>query len=334
MKLSTVGTCVLAFTMSATLAGCGGGGSNDSSPSGSNSGTRDDFVDGATFTMALAGDPGKLDPQSSASSALFTVNQLAYDTLVSVDAKTGAVQSQLASAWQGDGSTVTLTLNKGVTCSDGSDFTATTAADNIAYVGDPKNKSAYLGTFLPVGATATADDAAGTVTLTLADPAPFVLNGLASLPMVCESGMNDRKSLAATTDGTGPYELTDAAPGDHYTYQIRDGYTWGPNGATTAEKGMPDTVVMKVIQNETTSANLLVSGEINAATIMGPDAKRLDGAGLFSTSTPAMVGEQWYNHNDGHETSDAGVRMGLTQALDLGELASVATAGAGTPATT
>ncbi len=36
--------------------------------------------------------------------------------------------------------------------------------------------------------------------------------------------------------GTGPYELTEAVPGDHYTYQIRDGYTWGPNGATTVRR--------------------------------------------------------------------------------------------------
>jgi peptide/nickel transport system substrate-binding protein len=322
----------------ALLAACGGGddGNDSSNSSGNSSGGGGDseYVDGGTFTMAIAGDPGKLDPQSSASSQLFAVNQLAYDNLVSVDAKTGEIQSQLATGWKADGKTVTLTLAKGITCSDGSDFTATTAADNIAYVGDPKNKSAYLGTFLPVGATAKADDAAGTVTITLKEPAPFVLNGLASLPMVCESGMNDRKSLAATTDGTGPYELTEAAPGDHYTYQIRDGYTWGPNGATTAEKGMPDTVVMKVIQNEGTAANLLLSGDLNAATIQGPDVKRLESADLFSTSTPAMVGEQWYNHNDGHETSDAAVRMGLTQALDLGQLASVATAGSGTPATT
>ena len=321
----------------ALLAACGGGGSddnNDSSGNNSGGGGDSEFVDGGTFTMAIGGDPGKLDPQSSASSQLFAVNQLAYDNLVSVDAETGEIQSQLATEWTVDGTTVTLTLADGVTCSDGSDFTATTVADNISYVGDPKNKSAYLGTFLPVGATATADDTAGTVTITLAQPAPFVLNGLANLPMVCESGMNDRKSLAAATAGTGPYELTEAAPGDHYTYQIRDGYTWGPNGATTAEEGMPDTVVMKVVQNQSTAANLLLSGDVNAATIQGPDAKRLDGAGLFSTSTPAMVGEQWYNHNDGHETSAADVRMALTQALDLGELASVATAGAGGPATT
>ena len=65
--------------------------------------------------------------------------------------RSGEIQSQLAAEWKVDGTTVTLTLAEGITCSDGSDFTATTVADNIAYVGDPKNKSPYLGTFLPVG---------------------------------------------------------------------------------------------------------------------------------------------------------------------------------------
>ncbi len=329
MKLTAtaLGLCVTA----ALLAGCGG--SDDPGPSKGGGGDSE-YADGGTFTMAIAGDPGKLDPQSSASTQLFAVNQLGYDSLVSVDGETGEIQSQLATDWTVDGKTVTFTLADAITCADGTDFTAQAVVDNIAYVGDPQNKSPYLGTFLPVGATAKADDAAGTVTITLAQPAPFVLNGLASLPMVCESGMKDRKALADQTFGTGPYELTEAAPGDHYTYKIRDGYTWGPAGATTAEQGLPDTVVMRVIQNEGTTANLLLSGEVTAATIQGPDVKRLDAADLFVTKTPAMVGEQWYNHDAGHPTSEADVRMGLTQALDLTELASVATAGEGAPATT
>ena len=330
MKLTAtaLGLCVT----TALLAGCGGGSDAPGASSGGGGGS--EYADGGTFTMAIAGDPGKLDPQSSASSQLFAVNQLAYDNLVSVDGKTGEIESQLAKDWAVDGKTVTFTLNDGITCADGSDFTASTVADNIAYVGDPKNKSPYLGTFLPAGANAKADDAAGTVTVTLAQPAPFVLNGFGSLPMVCESGMKDRKGLADSAAGTGPYELSEAVPGDHYTYQIRDGYTWGPDGATTAEDGLPDTIVMKVIQNEGTAANLLISGEINAATIQGPDAKRLEAQDMFHTSTPAMAGEQWYNHDDGNETADAEVRMGLTQALDFSQLASVATADAGGPATT
>ena len=234
MKLTAtaVGLCVTA----ALLAGCGG---SDSSESGGGGGGGDEakYVDGGTFTMALASDPGNLDPQSSAGSALFTVTQLAYDTLVSVERRHR--RDRVAARDATGRSTAPrsrFTLADGVTCADGSDFTATSVADNIAYVADPKNKSPFLGTFLPVGATAKADDAAGTVTLTLAAPAPFVLNGLASLPMVCPGGMDDRKSLAQATAGTGPYELTEAVPGDHYTYQIRDGYTWGPNGATTARR--------------------------------------------------------------------------------------------------
>ncbi|MDF1603814.1 ABC transporter substrate-binding protein [Nocardioides sp. YIM 152315] len=337
MKLQTalgrsLGTSLALGVTAALLAGCGGS-DGDSDPGGDGNGASQ-YADGGTFTMALKGDPGKLDPQSSASSQLFTVNQLAYDNLLSVDAESGEIESQLATEWAVDGKTVTLTLADGITCADGSEFTASTVADNIAYVGDPKNKSAYLGVFLPAGATAKADDAAGTVTLQLAQPAPFVLNGLASLPMVCDSGMKDRKSLADSTAGTGPYALTEAVPGDHYTYEIRDGYTWGPNGATTDEEGMPDTVVMKIVENEGTAANLLVAGDVNAAQVIGPDVKRLDAQGLFAAETPALQGEQWYNHNDGHETSDAQVRMALTQALDLGELASVSTADAGTPATT
>lgn len=326
MKLiaSALGLSVTA----ALLAGCGGGGGDGDSGSGA------DYVDGATFTMALKADPGNLDPQSSAQNAHFMVSRLAYDELVSVDTKTGEIESQLASDWKVDGTTVTLTLKDGVTCADGTAFTPTAAADNIAYVADPKNKSPLLGTFLPVGAKAKGDDAAHTLTITLAQPAPFVLNGLASLPMVCDAGMKDRKSLAAKTNGTGPYQLSEAAPGDHYTYQVRDDYTWGPDGAATDEKGMPKTIVMKIVENESTTANLLISGDLNAGIVIGPDVARLDKAGLFATETKTLIGEQWYNQATGHQTSDPDVRMGLTQALDLAELEKVLTVDKGGPATT
>lgn len=332
MKLTTLGTTGLGICLAATaLAGCGGGG--DSSTGGNGSGDSD-FVDGATFTLRLSSDPGNLDPQMGAGTSLFTVTQFAYDPLVSVDGATGEIKSALATDWKVDGTTVTLTLGDGITCSDGTDLTASVVADNLNFVADPKNQSPFLGTFLPVGATSKGDDASGTVTIKLKAPAPFVLNGLGSLPMVCPSGLDDRTTLKTATAGTGPYELTEAAPGDHYTYTVRDGYTWGPDGATTDTKGMPATVVIKVVENDTTAANLLLSGDLNASQILGPDAERLEKSGLFKAETPAIIGEQWYNHADGRVTSDPAVRMALTQALDLEELAKVATSGRGTAATT
>lgn len=326
MKLTAIslGLCVTA----ALLVGCGGGDDPGSSAGGG------DVVDGGTFTLALSADPGNLDPQMSAASALFAVTQYAYDSLVSVDAETGDIKSMLATEWKTQGKSTTFTLADGITCSDGTELTASDVADNLDFVADPANKSPFLGTFIPVGATAEGDDAAGTVTMTLASPAPFVLNGLASLPIVCPGGLADRTSLTDATNGTGPYELTEAAPGDHYTYSIRDGYTWGPDGATTATEGLPDTVLVKVVENETTAANLLLSGGLNAAQVVGPDAARLEKAGLFKAETPAITGEQWYNHTDGRPTSDPLVRMALTQALDFAEIGKVLTAGKGTPATT
>lgn len=323
MKPTTSGLCLA--LAAAALTGCGGA---------SKGGGKGEVVDGGTFTLGLSSDPGGLDPQMGAGTSLFTVTQFAYDPLVSVDGSTGKIQSALATSWQVQGKTVTLTLADGITCSDGTHLTASDVAKNLNFVADPKNKSPFLGTYLPAGAKAKGDDATRVVTLTLAGPAPFVLNGLSGLPIVCPSGMAGRSALKTGTAGTGPYKLIQAAPGDHYTYAIRDGYTWGPNGATTATKGLPKTVVIKIVENETTAANLLLSGGLNGAQIAGPDAVRLEKAGLYAAKTPALVGEQWYNQRAGHVTGDPKVRKALTQALDLGQLRKVLTSGRGAAATT
>lgn len=313
-----------AATAALVLAGCAGGGGT--TPTGGSG----EYVDGATFTLSEVADPGALDPQLSAVSSLFQLSQFAYDALVSIDLD-GEVGSQLAKDWNIDGQTVTLTLNEGVTCSDGTEFTAQTAADNLNWVADPENQSPLLGSFLPPGLTATAEGS--TLTLELSAPAPFVLQGLANVHMVCAAGLEDRTILTAGTSGTGPYVLTEAVPNDHYTYEAREDYTWGPNGASTADEGMPATVIARIIPNETTAANLLTTGEVNASTIVGPDAQRLESAGLFSAGEEVLIGEQWYNQGETHATSDPAVRMALTQALDLAELQKVLTSGAGAPAT-
>lgn len=325
-KLAAVaGACVAATV----VAGCSSG-SNATSDGGNAKGGQ--LVDGATFTMAVASDPGNLDPYSVASSVAGQFANLAYDNLVNVTTK-GVVVSGLARSWTLDGPRVVLTLRSGITCSDGAAFTAADAAANLNYAANPKNKSPFA-TYLPPGAAATADAAAGTVTITAAKAAPFVLNGLANLPMVCAKGLQDRGSLARSTDGTGPYQLAQATPGSQYTYTKRSGYTWGPDGATTAAKGMPAKVVIKIVANETTAANLLLTGGLNAATIVGADVARLQAKKLFSASTELILGELWFNHAAGRATADKSVRMALAQALDLTAMQRAVTSGQGGPATT
>ncbi len=322
-----IGTVVGACVIATAISGCT---SSKNAPASNSSGGK--VVDGATFTLAMSADPGNLDPQGSAASNTFQITQFAYDNLLSEDAQ-GKIKSALATKWQVIGPKVLLTLHKAVTCSDGAPFTAADAAANINYVADPKNKSPFLGVFLPAGAKASADAAAGTVTITLAQSAPFVLNGLASLPMVCAKGMQDRKSLARHTDGTGSYQLTEAVSGDHYTYAKRSGYTWGPDGATTATTGLPSKIVVKIVPNETTAANLLLSGGLSAATVLGADAQRLEAQHLFSADVNAVTGEMWFNQAAGRPAADEAVRQAMTKAVDLGQLAKVLTSGRGTPGT-
>jgi peptide/nickel transport system substrate-binding protein len=313
------------------VAGCSGSSSNSGSGGGGNSAPAH-VVSGGTFTFAMNADPGNLDPQASAASNLYQMSFLAYDPLLAIN-QTGQIQSQLATKWQVNGNKVVLTLHKDITCSDGSKFTATTAAQNVAYVADPKNKSPFAGVFIPAGTKATADDATNTVTITTPSAAPFVLNGLAGVPMVCGKAISDRKLLATKTDGTGPYTLTQAVSNDHYTLKKHVGYTWGPNGATTSAQGLPDTIVVKIVPNETTASNLLLSGQINAANIVGPDTSRLEAANLFKVGTPSVAGEMWFNEDSGRIAADPKVRLALTEAADFDQLEKVLTSNRGTPGT-
>lgn len=289
-------------------------------------------VDAGTFTLALGADPGNLDPQASAASGLLQATLFAYDSLLSIDAE-GTLGSQLAVEWSQEDNLISLTLHEGITCSDGSPFTAEDAAANLNWVGNPENQSPMLGAFLPVGATAEAQSDTE-LTLELAGSSPFVLNGLAMLPMVCGYAVDDRDVLAAETHGTGPYELTELAQGDRYVYELRDEYLWGARGATAETEGLPDKVVLRIVSNETTVANLLLSGELNAGAVIGTDGARLETAGLFVSATPAITGEMWFNEAADRAMNDGDLRVALVRSLDLDELAKVATSGQGGPGAT
>jgi len=283
---------------------------------------------GGVFTIALANDPGNLDPSMTALSVTRLVSHLAYDTLVAYSSD-GSVSSGLAKSWKVGKDNVVFTMVPDVTCSDGSPFTASVAADNINYVADPANKSPLLGAFVDPGTKAVGDDAKGTLTVTGPQPNAFMLNNLANVFMICKAGLADHSKLATQTLGTGPWVLSEAVAEDHYSYSKRDGYTWGPGGQTVTEPGSPDSVNVRVITNQTTAANLLLSGEVNMAMVTGGDSKRLDAADLVSVNVAAPAGETWFNQADGHPGADPKVREALATGTNLADIQKVATAGKG-----
>lgn len=282
--------------------------------------------------MVLGADPGNLDPHFTSLSVTHQVDRFLYDSLVNTD-KDGKLMAGLAEKWEATTTGATFTLRKGATCSDGSPLTAATVAANISFVGDPKNTSSRMGVYVPPGATATGDDAAGTVTVTSPTPHSFLDRTVGALHIVCDKGMKDRGLLRQSASGTGMFTVTEAVPGDHYTLERRKDYAWGPGDWRTDQQGLPDKVVLRVVSNESTAVNLLVSGEVNATTVIGLDQQRLQAQKLLQRDVMAVLGELWFNQKAGLPGADIEVRKALIQALDLGQLTQVLTSGTGKPAT-
>lgn len=290
-------------------------------------------VDGGTFTVAIAEDIGGQMNIYGSFAGFNGLSPYAYDTLINLTPD-GEIVSGLAEEWSADARSAQFTLKEGITCSDGTELTASHVAAAIEYTNNPENGSIMYGLRVPtVPLTATADDEARTISIELEQPFSFVLNTVGLLPIVCKSGLDDLDSIADATAGTGPYVLTDAVPGQSYTLTVRDDYTWGPDGATTAETGIPHTIVLRVVKDDSTRANLLLSGELNYASVAGQDRARLDAQGLATNDVENEGVWLVFNGADGRPTADEDVRRGLTQAVDIDQVLTIATEGANTAAT-
>lgn len=312
MKLRNAVAHVCVTVLLLAMAGCGGAAEQGSD----------------TFVLAVADDPQNLDPHGPLSGfrANSQLTRLLYDPLVNVDPD-GNVLPGIAKSWRVSGTTIVLQLRDDVTCSDGERVTASTVAANLRYVADPKNTSPTLGIGIPLDLKFSSDDAAGTVTLRSSTPPDFVLLELTNLAVVCSAGLKDRKMLAQNAAGTGPYTIAGVAAGSEYRLARRAGYSWGPGHDTSGEP--PASIVVRVIPNETTAANLLLSGQINAAEVRGSDQARLKDAGLATHTYREPVGQLGFNERKGHLTADKNVRTALVHAVDLDQVSKVATRGSG-----
>jgi peptide/nickel transport system substrate-binding protein len=320
-----------------SVAACSSGGSASSaggsaSPAagGASATASQQYASGQTATVILPADPGSLDPDLTSLSVTEQADFFLYDSLINFTSS-GAIESGLASKWSGTTTTASFTLKQGVTCSDGSPLTASTVAANINYIGNLKNASSRVGVWVPPGATATADDAAGTVTVKSAVPDAFLVSDVGQTEIVCGNGMKDRNLLKEGADGTGLYTLTSAVPGSSYTLTLRKGYTWGAGGVTSDTAGLPATVTLKVVTNMTTAANELLAGQANIGEVIGSDTQRL--GGLYAQSINSPLGELWFNEKTGLPTANLAVRKALIEAVQLPQLGQVLTSGSGTPAT-
>ncbi|MGC0362382.1 peptide/nickel transport system substrate-binding protein [Rhodococcus sp. 27YEA15] len=326
MKARSVPAAALATIGVLALASCG---SSTSSGTGASSG---DYAQDGSFTTIVDTDPGNLHPLITNLVSTQVINSYTNDSLIWVDTKTRATKPYLAEKWADNGSSLSFTLKKGITCQDGTEFTAQTAANNINWVVDKKNASPWLGSSVPETVTASADG--DELTVTTSAPAPFLLERVGALKLACQAALDDPTSVRNSSNGTGLFKVTEVVANDHVTLERRDGYNWGPNGETTSETaGVPKTVTIKVVTDASTTANLVMTGSVNAAPVGGADLERVEAAGLESMTSNTLSGQFIFNHNAAVPTKDEAVRKALVQAIDLDDYTEINTGGKGARAT-
>ncbi|WP_447648156.1 ABC transporter substrate-binding protein [Microbacterium forte] len=286
-----------------------------------------------SFTLAVPATFTSFDPAYAGDLASRVVHTFLYDKLLGEDPETGEAVSNLATSWTVTPTSAHFEIADGITCSDGSAFTAETVVRNLERMQDPEKPSPLVGSsFGGLGYTASVGENGTSVDIEFGSPVAFAERKIAEAPsMVCDAGLDDPAALETEAFGTGPYTLKKASTGSNYELEIRDEYDWGIDGASLNDE-MPATVTVRMLDSPDTIINLVNSGEADAAYLSdGGDASRITGD--LSTVTPsAAVSALFFNHRAGTPTADVALRQAISELVDREEFSQVVSQGAGTVA--
>ncbi|MHB1807738.1 MAG: ABC transporter substrate-binding protein [Solirubrobacteraceae bacterium] len=275
---------------------------------------------GGTAIIRAADDWDTLNPATTTGTLLsFQMDMFLYEHLTYLNPK-GEVKPQLATSWTSTPTKTVLHIRSGTKCPEGAALTPAVVAASLNYLAAPKTGAPYKSAVFGSGqGHATADEAAGTVTIALSKPWNATPLGLA-MPwagIICPKALADPSIMKQASGGSGPYELTSSQRGSQYTLTARKGYA-GPEGWSTAKNGVPQTIVYKVIENNTTAANALLTGEVNVGPVRGPDYSRVASessffrAGAENLGATALV----FNEAPGLPGSDPAVRKAISLAIN------------------
>src|SRR5579884_1579422 len=277
-------------------------------------------VSGGTLTIRGTRDFDTWDPATCTTCREYA--SVFYATLLAIDGR-GKVVPYLARSYTATATSITFKLRTDATCSDGTRVTPEVVKNSLQrmiYLKAP-SRAALCG---PGPYSVSAGDANDTVTCSVGTPFSELVYGFTQLDpglqtgIVCPAGLENPRSLATTPSGAGPYTLVDAVHGDHITVRLRSDFTWGPEGVTAKTPGVPATIVFKEVANETTAANLILSGGIDAGPVTGPDVQRLLANPSIETQRIQLylANPLVFNQLPNHPTADPAVRQALITAID------------------
>ncbi|MFD0536144.1 ABC transporter substrate-binding protein [Actinomadura luteofluorescens] len=315
---------VASVSVSAALAaGCGG-------TSGSAAKAPPNVTNGVV-SMTLDGPVSSYDPTQASTFQDSVALAALYDTLVAFD-PSGKLVPGLSDTWKSTPKTATFHLRGGVTCSDGTALTGAMVAASLNRLFDPATKAPLVRQAIGPGNSAKATSTADSVTITMAKAWSDLVPGMTGpfAGIVCPSGMKDPSSLRTKSAGTGAFVSESQVTGSSYTLTRRPQYAWGPAYAAQTAGEPPKKLVLKVVDDENTRANLTSTGELQIPSFTSNAWDRFKSTGGITVRTsPQSDTMLVFNETVGHPTADRGVRLAIAQALDRSVLNKVQSFGSG-----
>jgi peptide/nickel transport system substrate-binding protein len=266
-----------------------------------------------------------LDAQVVGASSITNQWNLGYDRLVALGPN-GSVVPYLAKSWQVTPSSVTFRLRSDAKCPDGTKITSLTIEQSFArFLTVPKTLNQLPSMFGPGPYHMKADRYHNTFTFSTETPNRNLLYGftVAYAGIICPAGLKalaaDPNALQTAMYGSGPYTMTEYVPGDHITFKKRPGWNWGP--PTSNPKLMPDTVILQVVSDDTTAANLMLTNGLDLSTVTGPDTLRLIKASqgdqlTFKAAKNFQTFGLAFNMSPGRPLVDEALRHAIFLAID------------------
>ncbi|CAH0200199.1 ABC transporter substrate-binding protein [Roseomonas sp. CECT 9278] len=244
---------------------------------------------GGAAVIAVAGDPGHLNPAISTAGPLHAVAASLFNGLVALD-EAGMPQPDLAESWTvaPDGLSVAFRLRTGVRWHDGHLFTAEDVKVGFEHILLRFHARARAG-LAPAIAGIDTDGALG-VTFRLHRPHPALLRQLD----VTEAPILPAHLFAGTDPATNPANLRPVGTGPfRFDSHRRDDQVVLLRNPDYFRPGLPrlDRLVFRIIPDANTQVNALLANEVDMlARVAPPDAARLRGRGVTLTETRAAAG--------------------------------------------
>lgn len=265
-----------------------------------------------TLTLGNAGDITSWDPGELKEGMVIQYAEAVYDPLLR-KTKDAEIEGNLATdfSYNDDLTELTLTLQKGITFTDGTDFNADAVKVNL------EARKAGAGSASETAKTIESIDVVdeSTVKLNLSEPSPGLLAGLATYTgfMVSPKSIEDG-TIATVPVGTGPYTLSDSKTqkGTSYQFDAREDY-WNRDAFPFK------TVIIKPITEMTAEYNALSTGQIQFMYATADMTEQAKSAGLTVNTVPGEWQGIILQDRAGTITpalGDVKVRQAINYALD------------------